>query len=522
MGAPLQVPHPDVLCAIAKCLKITQHEGGHLDFWEPNDEQLRMWREGYEHPLIYALKPRQIGFSTSELLVDYLFAKLNADAGSPVEVWLVWDTDEKAQSKLEAIESWDAQLRGQDPEWGPPIKRSGNQLLIQTKGSSSATKIVALTAGGNRVGAGRTCHRIHASELPAWRDAAATWNSLIHSLVLGGRGVIETTMLLGQELPRRLWYGDNDWYSVFFTVEEHAEYRMNPKGFNPHDPDLPLEKLKELGFTRPDTMSFIQWAFRNKCDGDFAALGREYPQTPEQAFASAEGRWVRITPPLAAARGLRIGKHTVKVFATMANTSGQVTIWVDTAGGMGRDRSAIAALDKRDGRLVASFVDDEIPTDELALVAVGVQRYYTRPETPKMSRYEETAPRVPPLRIETNGIGRATHQAAAKLTGTLAAIDQHGDAKGSSTYRVLLKAKRAVEAGNVFGPEELQAECDALHVKDGKFRGPKDLLVCIGGAIEELEENPYQPPTSHRQPATYDLQSRRRSRSSRGAGKLPL
>lgn len=518
----LQVPHPDVLETVARCLKITQHEGGHQALWEPNDEQRTLWNATWASPLVYALKPRQIGISTSELLADYLFAKLNADEGNPVEVWLVWDTDEKAQSKLEVIEAFDAQLREQDPEWGPAIRRKDNQLLIPTKGAKTNTKIIALTAGGKRVGAGNTCHRLHASELPAWRDASSTWNSLVQSIIIGGRGVIETTMLLGQELPRRLWYGDNDWRNVFFDVESHAEYRMDPAGFNPADPDLPLSKMEELGFTRRDTMAFIQWAFRNKCDGDFAALGREYPQTAEQAFASAQGRWVRVTPPQAPSQGFRVGQHAVRIFHAPPRTSGQVSIWVDTAGGMGRDASAIAVLDKKDQRLVASFVDNEATTDELALVAAAVQRYYTRPEPPTMARYEDAAPRVPPLRIETNGIGRATYQAAVKLGAEVTDISQHGSDGGSSTYRLLLKAKRAIEAGVVYGPPELQDECDSLHTKDGKFYGRKDLLVCIGGALEEIEDNPYRAPIGYRQPAVYDLKKRVRSRSGRRPGKLPL
>ena len=115
---------------IASVLTITDHATGAPVPWVPNSEQKKMWRAGQEHRFVYALKPRQIGISTSQLLKDLIFTVHNAQRGVPVNTWIVWDTDAKARDKQETIMDFCRQLRFEF------IKRD-NQLLFPTNQLSS-------------------------------------------------------------------------------------------------------------------------------------------------------------------------------------------------------------------------------------------------------------------------------------------------------------------------------------------------------------------------------------------------
>jgi len=469
---------------IASVLTITDHATGAPVPWAPNGEQRKMWRMGQKHRFVYALKPRQIGISTSQLLKDLIFTVHNAQRGVPVNTWLVWDTDSKARDKQEVIMDFARQLRFEF------IKRD-NQLLFPTRGTDKYSVIEAFTAGGKRAGAGLSTHRIHISELPAWQDAAGTFTSLMQCLNQSGRAEVETTMLLGSVLSKRLWYGcpENGWDQCFFSVEDHDEYKRPASEFRPNHPDLPLDFLtEEMGFSCRETMAFIQWAYTALCDGDIHALLREYPNTPENAFASADGRWVRKSPEVLPSTGHRVGEHMLEVFVPPEETSGQCTIAIDTAGGLGKDRSAIAVMDRKDSRLCATFVDEWVTVEGLVQVARAAQALYTHRGDAEHPRLAST--RVPIAIIEDNGIGQATVQEAARAGLVFRAVHQ----KAGTTYSCLLKARLAVEAGTCLGPLELTEECDSLSVDRGKFRGHKDLLVCIGLCLQDIYATRFQPP----------------------------
>ena len=210
MGALIN-PDAEELEEFSRHLDIVDHRTGARTKWPVNVEQRHLWQEGEGHNFLYALKPRQIGISTSESLKDLVFTVINAANGNSVETWLVWDTDTKVRSKIEVIQDFARQLR-------IPFRRRDNALLFDTAGGGRDSAIHGVTAGGNRVGAGMTAHRLHMSELPAWQRASDSYNSLRQSLVLEGQAVIETTMLLGQELPKRLWYDPrNEWRQVFLA-----------------------------------------------------------------------------------------------------------------------------------------------------------------------------------------------------------------------------------------------------------------------------------------------------------------
>ncbi|MCJ2511964.1 MAG: V-type ATP synthase subunit D [Candidatus Thermoplasmatota archaeon] len=64
-------------------------------------------------------------------------------------------------------------------------------------------------------------------------EAAEAFEDLVEDIVIAAE--IETTMLLGSSLSKRLWYGcpGNGWEQVFFGVEDHDEYKLPVAQFQP-------------------------------------------------------------------------------------------------------------------------------------------------------------------------------------------------------------------------------------------------------------------------------------------------
>lgn len=490
----IQPVHPKLFEAVASELFITHHETGERFRWEVNSAQMKWAREAAKHPWVYALKPRQVGISTSTILDDVLFTVLNERAGHKIETWLVWDKEENGAVKLDLCWDFCTQLG---------FEGKKTELDIVFPGGSA---IRVLTPGGSRVGASRTCHRIHASELPNWPDPEGSYNSLKQSLIRSGRFLIETTMLVGSELPKNLWEnacndvrrGANDFWQVFFPVEEHHEYKADPEGRDDYgtvlDPGI-REWLVEEGFTDDRTMTWMQWAlYNNIANADRVALLREYPQTPKHCFNLAKGRWLRCEPLVVPHEAVLLGNDLVKIYKRPEETSGHLVGGIDTAGGTGKDSNAIALLDHKTRELVASYVDAHSTIDEMMAVALWLQETYTINPRWTFGR-ARPMPRKPLFIIEKNTIGQATKQAAERV-GLNHELLHTTD---GTRYDGLQFVRQYVEDGTIFGPKELSEEADSLHVEDGKFKGRKDFCMALGMSLRHIAENPLTDPVAEAQ-----------------------
>jgi hypothetical protein len=484
---PITKVPPELLREIARELTITNRgKRGEEARWAPTDEQMGFWRDCYEHDWVLAFKPRQVFYTTAGLLDDLMFTIVNTRRGHRIETWLIWDTDEKVLSKLDVLEDWCQQLKIEH-------KRVGNTIEFP-RGGRPPSVIRAFTAGGKRTGASLTAHRIHASEVPFYENPAAVWASLDPSLVEGGCCVVETTMdMVVPKVVKEAWDRSpaNGWHRHFLSVEKHSLYRSDPAKLPPEDEDW----MRDAGFTNRETMAWLSVKLWRTFGGDRVRLLREYPATIDHLFMMAEDRWVRARPEVLPHRNFHVGDYSLKVYVEPERTSGQVVLVVDTAGGTGNDGSTIVGLDKRDGRLVCSFKDNRIQVDELATMIEATVKLYTlvpadaapwlpfalRPKTQK-----------PHLRIESNAIGEATVQACRRRGLQVDEVWQDE----ASKYRVMLEAKRAVEAKQCFGPSELVEECESCHrhKEKGTFEGPKDLLMSIGMGYDFIGKHPYRPP----------------------------
>lgn len=246
-------------------------------------------------------------------------------------------------------------------------------------------------------------------------------------------------------------------------------------------------------------------------------LGREYIEelrksyTDEEIqayiegnFVRFEGAWYKVTPPVLPYRTTNLG---AKIFREPHNSSDQLVIGVDTAGGLGRDRSAVAVIDKKDEAVVASWVSDKATIAEMVSVVIELSLFYQRQFVSVLPPYVPPAlSSKPVIIVEVDGIGRATFQELTHRDPSLHIVQVN--TKENTRYSGLLLAKRAVEAGKMAGPEELAEETRDLFVEDGKFKGKKDLSMAIGFCLNHIRESPYRAPLAQVSPETLDLMAK--------------
>lgn len=278
----------------------------------------------------------------------------------------------------------------------------------------------------------------------------------------------------------------------------------------------PRAKLYQLALTgTPEGFNwFYDWCHKKKADGTPAShlirakttdnpflpasyvesLTSKYTEEEVNAYINGEfvrfeGGWFKVRPAILPHRL----EGFIKVFREPVLTSGQMVIGVDTAGGVDRDASAVAVIDKRDKSLVASWVDAKASTDDIKDIVAKLFHMYTKHSSPHYPGFTKAVPSLTPLiLVETNGIGRAAFRKITDSSIPCVEVNTKDDTK----YNGLLLVRNAVGAGLIEGPEELANEADLLVVKDGHFVGPKDLSMAIGFCLNHIEKAGYVPPST--------------------------
>ena len=449
-------PTPKKLIKLATLCKVTDQRTGKLVDFHLLEEQLKIIEYSCNNRNVIFLKGRQIGCSTVICFLDAVFALLHP--GSKVAV--VADTEQKCHSLVDRVRDF---LVGMDVK----LLISNRSKIRLSNGSEIHSVTANASKGQEQSKAGRSMsfQMLHLSELAFWPDQDA-FKALTASAGLSAPIIIESTSSGPGDLLWSLWNNNNTFEKVFFPVEEHTTYRSDPASLTAEK----IEEGRELGFTIPGAMAWFFRVLEDMFSGDLIAALREYPQKPEHAFQSAEGRWVRLTPSVLQhedIRGLKIFRHKA--------VGHPYSIGVDTAGGLGRDCSTVAVLDKVDGSLVATYCDNLSTIDELTDIV--------------RAAYEMYGPDY--VLIETNGIGQATAQSC-RDKGIPVKEFKTTDA---SRYTGLLLVKQAVEKNGLAGPEELALECDDLHIdRRERFAGRKDLCMAIGFALDDIKRNPFIAP----------------------------
>ena len=295
-------------------------------------------------------------------------------------------------------------------------------------------------------------------------------------------GVIDEPALQSEEVPKVLLSRLRDPRAKLYQLALTG----TPEGFNwfydwCHKPETHLIRAKTTDnpFLPPSYVADLKSKYTEE----------EISAYINGEFVKFEGGWYRVRPAILPCTI----DNDIRIFKTSTQTSGQLVMGIDTAGGVDLDASAIVLIDKRDKSIVASWVDSKATVDDIKSKAQYLFNKYTvtRPAVyPGFTKQGETT--TPLILVETNGIGRATYQALTHAGTPCTQINTKEDTR----YSGLLKAKMEVERGIIEGPSELAKEADLLCVVDGKFEGPKDLSMAIGFCLNHIELAPYMPPTA--------------------------
>jgi hypothetical protein len=243
--------------------------------------------------------------------------------------------------------------------------------------------------------------------------------------------------------------------------------------------------MQAAGFTiRAAAAYWLREIVPNKCAGDTVRAKHEYPQTPEDMFASSDLLWVRrrsrTLDPLEVVRVMGVGGEVwpLLIWRKPEDTSGRIRIAADSAKGSGVSRSTVLVVDAEDGRLCASFADSTIMGDDHALVAQRAWAMYSR------ARPDGGFDR-PRLGAEDNTTGQIFIQPAKRLGLPVEPFDT----TDASQMLGMQVARRAIQTGLLEGPKELAEECDEC-TRDpvtGKWKGHKDIMMTYGMCMRGVE-----------------------------------
>jgi hypothetical protein len=465
--------------------------------WRPYHEQDELFTLLEQHLALFIAKPRKTGISTGSEFIDVLETMAADEEGNRIRTVFAIDTDDKTYEHCAQLADFAAQLE---------IEHDAKDQWITFPNGS---EIVCITAGGKQPGRGGTIHRLHVTELPFWKDPKGNYQALRSSCIDRPRITIETTLDPRSKFCMDLWRGvDEDgralgpeFHRHFWKVEHHIAYRLprveRPTGadafldIDGHVVILTSEQWKfaqDEGFTRKDAAAWwLHHALPNLCAGDAVQLMHDYPQCERHLFQAAAGRVIKATPkvlePIAVTVVPGVGgdQWRVHVYVPKEETSGQLLIGVDTAQARGVSRSVVVVVDKRSGRICASFASAHILEDDLAAIVQVLQHDYEYRDV----RGNLT---VPLALIEDNGIGTATVHQAQRRGVIFQTVTQRGDKHTTTTEECISAAKRAIEAGIGYGPRELAEECDELRREDdGSFVGRKDMIVAYGICMRRRE-----------------------------------
>ena len=467
----LLLPIAKQFAVLASEIKIkVQAPGENEERFQPfifNEEQSRLALDLLGNPSkgtkplhrVIVLKSRQVGISTFFLLLDIVVALINPG----IKVALVVDTNEKAIELLDRckqlVEAMGLGLQ------------VNNQKKLQLK---SGSEIIALTSGADPKS--RTFDLLHLTELPSWQVPEVFGE--IKSAYPGASIWIETTAAGTGNFFHELWEHVTkqvsegkppDYTPLFYSFELHDKYQIDLDS----RPDLDLtedqwkEAQEKYGFTsRPHAA----WWFRELAEKKkgIATHLHNYPLCPDHAFRQYEGRYIEQDPIVIKGEineGVEVFHQPERFHRYICSA--------DTSMGVNRDGNALMVFDRTTHQLMAAWKDNKTTFKEVATKMEVINKLF-KPDY---------------FVVETNGVGNGTSVEARSRGLPVREFWQTPDTKLAG----LQLARDAILDGSLYGPESLKEECGSLrqHPTTGKMIGKKDLLMCAGMALQDIQRNPH-------------------------------
>lgn len=350
--------------------------------WHP--EQLRFERERTGRDIV--LKPRQIGFSTMELLRDLQFARTHEGA----QVVVVVHTGEAKNELFSAIHLMNRCLSGLGLV--PPAKENTKTGLRWDDIDSSIKIIEAGKDEGTAAARGRsgTIHRLHVTEAAFYAQPEETLTALF-AAAENGEVVIESTANgLGNwfhehvQLAREGRFEDFKFH--FFAWHEHPHYRATPGAY-----PAPISKreqfweaeLRKLGCDEGQ----IAWWRRQVSKYKLDKALREYPPTADAAFTESGAKWLapeyidrlrgHIREPIETIEYEHAGKKLGALRVYERPEQGLAYIVAgDPSEGIGTNEAAAVVIEHRTGRVVACWHDTRTDPSDFGRVLARIGRLY--------------------------------------------------------------------------------------------------------------------------------------------------
>lgn len=350
--------------------------------WHPEQRRFHAQRTGRD----IVLKPRQIGFSTLEVLRDIQFARTHEG----VQVVIVVHTE---KAKTELFSAAHLMVRalvalGLAPEPSECTKHS-----IRWDDIDSSIQIIEAgkddKTAANR-GRSGTIHRLHMTEAAFYSAADETATALFAALG-DNECVIESTANgVGNWFHTKYQAardGAFDFQSHFFPWYEHPEYVADPAVYS-RGPKTRREahweaELLDIGCSDEQ----IAWWRRQVEKTDLDRTLQEYPPTPDAAFRVSGETWLEpehldrlragVRQPVER-RLLKLGeqKHGELRIYEYPVPGESYIIAADPSEGGGGDEAALVIMHHQSGRFVAAWDHARTKAASLGLLLNDVGRMY--------------------------------------------------------------------------------------------------------------------------------------------------
>lgn len=344
-----------------------------------HEEQKRFHAERTGRDLV--LKPRQVGFSTLELLRG-LHQSLTREA---------WNTqvvihDATLADGLFGIvhTAFESVQRAA----GIPTPRTNRVRYLgfsHSKSAISVTEAGATKRTAKKKGRSGTIHRVHATEVAFWNEPEESMAGLIGAVPTNGEVLIESTANGAQgyfyDLVQAAIAGDSEYKLHFYPWYQHRAYRLPvPHGFDQKPKDEWEQRLRGLGC---DDEQLAFWRSKVRTLTLDKAL-QEFPLDESTCFRTGGGEWLEPEVVDRLARqcaepvevipieweGRRLG--LLKVWRR-PNKHDRYVVGADVAEGVNGDGSSATVLERRSGDVVATFHSTDLEPGDfgLALAVIG-------------------------------------------------------------------------------------------------------------------------------------------------------
>lgn len=381
-------------------LKIRTNEGlGGMVSFKPREYQFQLFKrirklisEGKPARIII-LKARQLGMSTA--IAALYFALSIVREGNTT---LVVAHEQKSADKIFAIYR---RMFDYFPEEERPEAKSDSKRKLSFERLESEISVELATKNSAELGRSDMLFCAHFSEFARWMEQRENLQAALSAMPdrVGTIAIIETTANGWGDEFHKMWQQTEEedgsgWTPFFLPWQRFPEYSMTMPNLKPSHEERVMQREYHLSDRQ---IAFRRYNIKHKCNGDVRLFDREFPTSPDHAFAATgelvfDGRgldWIKTkfaTDPKGRfdvgmdIRGEKFLIPNVDGFFRLykdPDPSHSYVIGADPTHNQGAasDDAAAQVVDADSREVVASF-SGPVGAHEFGDVLVGMARHY--------------------------------------------------------------------------------------------------------------------------------------------------